>query len=137
MNSEIEGILFHEIFTENDVIAWDTYKTNIISNLRNIEFYNKIENYIPCERRLYVTRPKMREILYHAIVSNKNIFIEVGYNNYRSNITYEKIYEFIEECIKITSPIILSLKNSIQLSSVYSYLLIQMIKYSRFSSMNI
>lgn len=105
MNSEIEEILFHEIFTENDVIAWDTYKTNIISNLRHIEFYNKIENYIPCERRLYVTRPKMREILYHAIVSNKNIFIEVGYNNYRPKepygITYEEIYEFIEECVKI------------------------------------
>jgi hypothetical protein len=100
MNSKIEEILFHEIFTENDVIAWDTYKTNIISNLRHIDFY-KIENYIPCERRLYVTRPKMREILYHAIVSNKNIFVEVGYNNYRSNITYEEIYEFIEECVKI------------------------------------
>ncbi len=105
MNSEIEGILFHEIFTEKDNIVWDTYKNNIISNIRNIEFYSKIENYIPCEKRLYVTRPRMRELLYHAIVSNKNIFVEVGYNNYRCKeaygITHDEIYEFIEECVKI------------------------------------
>ena len=105
MNLEIEEKIFGAIFTEKNIVVWDNYKINIINNLNIINFNKTIENYIPCNHRLYVTRPRMREILYHYIVSNKNIFLEVGYNKYRPkeqyNIEHQDIYNFIEKCIKI------------------------------------
>ena len=71
-----------------------------MNNLNNINFNEKIENYVSSGKLLYVTRPRMRKILYNSIVLNNNIFIEVGYNSYSVKEQYD-IYAFIEECIKI------------------------------------
>jgi hypothetical protein len=71
-----------------------------LNNLNNINFNEKIENYVSSGKLLYVTRPRMRKILYNSIVLNNNIFIEVGYNSYSVKEQYD-IYAFIEECIKI------------------------------------
>jgi len=42
-------------------------------NINQINFNNDIENYIPCGRSLYVTRPLMRKVLYKSIVKNNNL----------------------------------------------------------------
>ena len=105
MNLKIEGIISHSIYTTRHNIEWDDYKYNIIDNLNNIDFYEKIENYEPCGRSLYTTRPRMRIILYKSIVLNNNIFSEAEYDIYKPkenyNIKEQDIYYFIEECIKI------------------------------------
>lgn len=105
INLRVEGIINHYIFTERNSIIWNEYKNNIINNFNNINFNEKIDNYIPCDRILYVTRPRMRVLLYNSIVLNNNIFMEVGYGSYKSreenNIKQRDIYDFIEECIKI------------------------------------
>lgn len=105
-NLKIEGIIQHNIFTERNIMDWNEYKNNIINNFYNINFTEKIEDYIPPPGRLlYTTRPRMRKILYDIIVLNKNIFKEVGYDLYQLreqyNITKSDIFDFIEECIKI------------------------------------
>jgi len=104
-NLKIEGIIENEIFTTRNNTIWTDYKTEIINNFNNLNLNNHIENYIPCGRSLYTTRPRMRTILYNNIVLNKNIFIEIGYNSYKAkeeyNIKHQDIYGFIEECIKI------------------------------------
>ena len=104
MNYKIETILFNAVYREINNIDWDTYKINITNNFNNINFSNDIENYIPCGRKLYVTRPRMRVKLYDFIVLNKNIFIEMGYSKYYTRdieTKREDIYSFIEDCIKI------------------------------------
>ena len=105
-NIKIEGIIQHNIFTERNIMDWNEYKNNIINNFNNINFTEKIENYVPPPgRSLYITRPRMRIILYDSIVLNTKIFMEVGYSSYQPkeqfNITHSNIYDFIEECIKI------------------------------------
>ena len=105
-NLKIEGIISHSIFTTRNNIDWDDYKNDITNNLNNIDLNNDIENYEPAGGRfLYVTRPRMRVVLYNSIVLNKNIFLEVGYDSYQPkeqyNIRHKDIYDFIEECIKI------------------------------------
>lgn len=99
MNLKIEGKISHIIFSKRNIQDWNDYKTNIIRDL------NDIDNYEPCERILYVTRPRMRIVLYNSIILNNNIFTEVGYNSYQPkeqyNIKHSDIYDFIEECIKI------------------------------------
>ena len=106
INLKIEGIIFHNIFIERNIIDWNDYKNNILNNLNNINFNEQIENYIlPCGKSLYVTRAKMRILLYNSIVLNEKIFIEVGYGSYQPkeeyNIKQKDIYNFIEECIII------------------------------------
>ena len=104
-NLKIEGIIQHNIFTERNIMDWNEYKNNILNNFININFIEKIENYIPCGKLLYTTRPRMRKILYDSIVLNTKIFMEVGYNSYKPkeqyNITHKDIRDFIEECILI------------------------------------
>ena len=104
-NLKIEGIIQHNISTETNIIDWDEYKNNILNNFNNINFTEQIENYIPCDRSLYTTRPRMRIILYNSIVLNTKIFMEVGYNSYQPkeqyDIKHKNIYNFIEECVKI------------------------------------
>jgi hypothetical protein len=105
-NLKIEGIISHSIFTTRNNTVWDDYKTDIINNLNNLNLNNHIENYEPAGgRSLYVSRPRMRVLLYNSIVLNNNIFLEVGYNSYQPkeqyNIKHQDIYEFIEECIKL------------------------------------
>ena len=104
-NLKIQGIIEHNIFTEKHIADWNVYKINILNNFNNINFTEQIENYIPCDKSLYTTRPRMRKILYDSIVLNTKIFMEVGYSSYQPkeqfNITHSNIYDFIEECIKI------------------------------------
>jgi hypothetical protein len=104
-NLKVEGIIGSVIFTERNIIDWNEYKTNILNNLNNINFNEKIENYISSDKSLHVTKPRMRKILYNSIVLNNNIFMEVGYNSYsvkeQYDIKQQDVYNFIEECIKI------------------------------------
>jgi hypothetical protein len=104
-NLKVEGIVVSVIFRESDITDWNEYKINILNNLNNINFNEKIENYVSSGKLLYVTRPRMRKILYNSIVLNNNIFIEVGYGSYRIKEQYDikqrYVYNFIEECIKI------------------------------------
>ena len=104
-NLKVEGIIWSIIITERNIIDWNEYKINILNNLNNINFNEKIENYVSSGKLLYVTRPRMRIILYNNIVLNNNIFIEVGYNSYSIKEQYDikqrDVYNFIEECIKI------------------------------------
>ena len=102
--SLIEGIILHEIFKEGNICEWKEYKENIISNFNNINYMESIPNYIPCQRKLYLTRPKIRMILYSILQKNKNIFNEVGYEKYESKkekIRFKDISIFVEECVKI------------------------------------
>ena len=105
-NLKIEGIIQHNIFTERNIIDWDEYKNNILNNFNNINFTERIENYIPpCGKSLYTTRTRMRKILYDSIVLNTKIFMEVGYDSYQPkeqyDIKHKNIYNFIDECVKI------------------------------------
>lgn len=105
-NLKIEGIIHHNIFIARDNTDWNNYKINILNNFENnINFTEKIENYIPCGKSLYTTRSRMRQILYDSIVLNTEIFMEVGYDSYKPreqyNIKHKDIFDFIEECIKI------------------------------------
>ena len=117
-NLKVEGIIESVIFTERNIIDWNEYKINILNNLNNINFNEKIENYVSSGKLLYVKRPRMRKILYN------NIFIEVGYNSYsvkeQYDIKQEDIYNFIEECIKI----ILKIYYLIFLQQIYKYFLL-------------
>ncbi len=105
-NLKIEGIIHHNIFIARDNTDWDNYKINILNNFENnINFSNQIENYVESGKKLYVTMPRMRKLLYNCIVLNKNIFIEIGYDVYQSkeqyDVKHKDICDFIEECIKI------------------------------------
>jgi len=104
-NLKVEGIIVSVIFTERNIIDWNEYKINILNNLNNINFNEKIENYISSGTSLHVTKIRMRKILYNSIVLNNNIFIEVGYGSYSIKEQYDTkqrdVYNFIEECIKI------------------------------------
>lgn len=105
-NLKVEGIIQHNIFTERNIMDWDEYKINIINNFNNINFTEKIENYVPPPgRTLHFSRPKMRELLHSSIVFNKKIFKEVGYEDYKPreqyNFTFYDICDFIEKCVKI------------------------------------
>jgi hypothetical protein len=106
--SKIEDAIFNNIFSERDVVDWKQYKDNVILNFNNINFTESIENYIPCQRKLYITRPKMREILHCRLTQlNDNIFQEVNYDTYAPrqeyDICFKDICDFIEECVKILS----------------------------------
>ena len=102
---EIAKIISHNIFVERNIENWNEYKTNILNNFNNINFNEQIDNYIPCDRKLHITRPKMRGMLKANIMYNSNIFIEVGYGSYKPREQYDikqnDIYDFIEECVKI------------------------------------
>ena len=76
MNFKIEGIIYNSIFTERNETNRNNYVTNIAKNLDGLDFNNKIENYIPCGRSLYVTRPRMRVLLYNSIILNDNICLK-------------------------------------------------------------
>jgi len=103
-NLKVEGIIWSVILKERNIIDWNEYKINILNNINNIDFTKKIENYVS-SGKLYVTRPKMRKILYDSIVLNNNIFVEVGYNSYSVKEQYDikklDVYNFIEDCVKI------------------------------------
>ena len=73
----MQGILEHNIFIERNIIDWNEYKSNIIKNLSNINFKEKINYYIKPEgNKLYLSKPKLRAILHNCVVLNTKIFIE-------------------------------------------------------------
>ena len=83
-NPKIQGIIEYNIFTERNITDWNEYKINIINNFNNINFTEKIENYVaPPGRSLYFSRERMRSLIYNTIVINKKIFKEVGYEFYQ------------------------------------------------------
>lgn len=103
---KMEDIIEHNIFIERNIIDWNEYKSNIIKNLSNINFKEKINDYIKPEgRKLYLSKPKLRIILHDSIVLNSKIFIETNYNNYEPrsnyNISFIERCDFIEECVII------------------------------------
>ena len=102
-NLKIEGIITHNIFIERNIVDWDEYKENILNNLNAINFNLKIKDYISSGKLLYVSRIKLRQLLYNSIVLNNNIFMEVGYNKFefKNEYTIYDIYDFIEICVKI------------------------------------
>jgi len=101
-NLKMEGIIYHNIFTERNIMEWNEYKNNIINNFNNINFTEKIQDYVPpCGRSLHISRPRMRSLIYNSIVLNNKIFEEVGYNSYQAKIRQSDIFNFIEECITI------------------------------------
>ena len=71
-NLKVEGIIVSVIFTERNIIDWNEYKINILNNLNNINFNEKIENYISSGKSLHVRKIRMRKILYNSIVLNNN-----------------------------------------------------------------
>ena len=100
----IEGIILQQIFAEDDVSYWNKYKENITRNLRGINYTESIANYIPCQRKLYITRPKLRLILHLRLQQNNNIFQEIGYETYepiKEKITIYDLHKFVEDCVKI------------------------------------
>jgi len=104
--SQIEWIIFQNICDEGHITDWKQYKDNIIRNFNNINFAESIENYIPCQRKLYMTKPKMRLFLHTRLLQlNKNIFRDVNYDTYAPKEGYEikfhDICQFIEECVII------------------------------------
>ena len=105
MNIKIEGIIQHMIFSKRRTPDWDTYKNDILNSLMTMNLNESIENYVPSGRALYVSRPRMRKILYDSIVLNNTIFVQVGYDDYQAKETYDighkEIYDFIEQCVNI------------------------------------
>jgi hypothetical protein len=105
MNLKIECIIEHAIFLERNNTDYNEYKTKIMNNIININLNQKIVNYIPCDRSLHLSRPRMRTLLYKSIVLNNNLFEEVGHNTYepkeQDKINNQDIYVLIEELIKI------------------------------------
>lgn len=104
--SKIEDIIFNNIYEERNVTDWKLYKDNVIRNFSNINLIESIENYIPCQRKLHITRPKMREILHCRLTQlNHNIFQEVNYDTYSPrkeyDISFRDICDFVEECVVI------------------------------------
>ena len=66
----MQSIIEHNIFIERNIIDWNEYKSNIIKNLSNINFKEKINDYIKPKGR------KLRTILHNSVVLNSKIFIE-------------------------------------------------------------
>jgi hypothetical protein len=105
VNLTIEGIIQDCVFRARNNDIWNNYKINIITNIKEIDLQNKIENYKPCTRYLYVSRPRMIDILYKNIVLNNNIFEEWFRNGIyprkQYNITGNDIWGIVEECMII------------------------------------
>ena len=103
--SLIEGIISSNIFSEWNLTDWNEYKENVLRNFNSIDFTESIGNYVPCQRKLYITRPKMRELLRRFLYLNTNIFRETGYESYESKtgceITFHNMCYFVEDCVKI------------------------------------
>ncbi len=70
VNLIIEGIIQDCVFRAKNNDIWNNYKINIITNIKEIDFQNKIENYKPSCRYLYVSRPIMIDILYKIYLKN-------------------------------------------------------------------
>lgn len=105
MNIKIEGIIQHIIFTKRKNPDWLSYKNEILNSFLGMNLNERIKNYVPSGRALYVSRPRIRKILYDSIVLNNTIFVQIGYDDYRPkenyDICFKEIYDFIEQCVMI------------------------------------
>jgi len=103
VNLIIEGIIQDCIFRARNEDNWNDYKMVIMMNIHFIDLEKKIENYKPCNRYLYVPKPRMIDILYQNIVSNNNIFEELfkggKYPRKKQNITNTDVWGFVEICM--------------------------------------
>lgn len=110
MNEIVEKRMFNAIFTPtyhnaNNPIT-NTNFTNVMNDIivyvENIDMDSN-NNFIPCGRKLYITRPKMRVLLRRWIQSWLPYFFEeIGYKTYKhrydTNIEFE---DTIEKIVKI------------------------------------
>ena len=103
LNLTIEGIIQDCIFRARNEDNWNDYKMVIMINIYFIDLEKKIENYKPCGRYLYVSRPRMIDILYQNIILNNNIFQELFkggiYPRKEQNITGNDVWEFVGVCM--------------------------------------
>jgi hypothetical protein len=74
-----------------------------ITNISNIQL-DTIPEFIPCDKKLHLTRPKMREEMRYNLKGRlPQFFKERGYENYDeiNGCSFEKFEENIEEAVKI------------------------------------
>ena len=76
---------------------------DFITNVSNIQL-DTIPDFIPCDTKLHLTRPKMREEMRNNLKARlPQFFKERGYENYGeiNGCSIEKFEETIEEAVKI------------------------------------
>jgi hypothetical protein len=98
---KIYSNIFEDIEEKEMNEIWIIFKENIIKKLNKLKI--TFPNYIPCERKIYLTRPKLREVIRNLIQGNNII-----YNKESPTISYPKskkiqleTEDFIKECVKI------------------------------------
>ena len=77
--------------------------TEFIANISNIQL-DTIHNFIPCDKKLHITRPKMREEMRNNLKPRlPQFFKERGYESYTeiNGCRFDKFEETIEEAVKI------------------------------------
>ena len=77
--------------------------TEFIANISNIQL-DTIPNFIPCDKKLHLTRPKMREEMRNNLKPRlPQFFKERGYENYMeiNGCCIDKFEETIEEAVNI------------------------------------
>ena len=77
--------------------------TEFITNISNIHL-DTIPDFIPCDTKLHLTRPKMREEMRNNLKARlPQFFKQRGYENYDeiNGYSIEKFEETIEEAVKI------------------------------------
>ena len=78
--------------------------TEFISNISNIQLLDTIPDFIPCDKKLHLTRPKMREEMRSNLKGRlPQFFKERGYENYDeiNGCSIDKFEETIEEAVNI------------------------------------
>ena len=76
---------------------------DLITNVSNIHL-NTIPEFIPCDKKLHLTRPKMREEMRSNLkIRLPQFFKERDYENYMkiNGCGFDKFEETIEEAVKI------------------------------------
>lgn len=96
--------IFSRLKRSTDI--WTEYKSLIINELQKIDLYKEIDNYIPCDRKLYLTRPYLRTHLRDSIhCGNDQFFTETGHCEYEPKdynlISRDNFYNFIRDCVNI------------------------------------
>ena len=77
--------------------------TEFIANISNIQL-DTIHNFIPCDKNLHITRPKMREEMRNNLKPRlPQFFKERGYESYTeiNGCCIDKFEETIEEAVNI------------------------------------
>jgi len=77
--------------------------TEFITNISNIQL-DTIPDFIPCDKKLHLTRPKMREEMRNNLKKRMpQFFKESGYENYDeiNGCSFDKFEDIIEEAVNI------------------------------------